>query len=132
MVKTFSIVVSFLVLFQSLNLDLGDLAHIDEFLEHAEYHSEKYGDNLFVFISKHYGELQVEHSQDHQEEQKEHEELPFMNHCCTHVFTAYVVSKIQLPLLKKDSIAAFTANFHYLDNYSFFEKSDIFQPPKQA
>lgn len=132
MAKIFSIVVSILVLFQSFNLDLGDLAHIDDLLEHAELHSEKYGDNFIVFISKHYGELQEKHSQDHQEEQKEHEELPFTNHCCTHVFTAYVVSKIQLSNLKTGPVADFTANFYYLDNYSTFEKSDIFQPPKQA
>lgn len=132
MAKVFSIALSFLVLIQSFNLDLGDLAHIDDLFEHANFHSEKYGDNFLVFISKHYGELQEEHTQDHQEEQKEHEELPFTNHCCSHLFTDYVLYKIQLPILKAGPIADYTANFYYFDNYSSLEKFDIFQPPKQA
>jgi len=132
MAKVFSIALSFLVLFQSFSLDLSDLAHIDELLEHAEFHSEKYGDNFLVFISKHYGELQEEHSQNNQEEKKEHEELPFTHNCCSHLFTAYVINKIQIPILKKGPVADYTSNFYYLDNYASFEKFDIFQPPKQA
>ena len=113
-------------------MNLGDLTHIDELLEHAEFHSEKYGDNFLVFISKHYGELQEEHSQNNQEEKKEHEELPFSHHCCSHIFTAYVINKIQIPILKKGPVVDYTSNFYYLDNYASFEKYDIFQPPKQA
>ena len=132
MAKLFSISLSFLVLFQSFNLDLADLTHIDELLVHAQFHSEKYGDTFLVFISKHYGELQKEHLQDQEGEQKEHEELPFNHHCCSHVFTAYVLNKTQIPELKTEQIADYTANFHYLDSYSSFEIFDIFQPPKQA
>jgi len=132
MAKVFSIALSFLVLFQSFNLDLSDLAHIDELLEHAEYHAEKYGDNFLVFISKHYGEMQKEHSRDHQEEKQEHEELPFTQLFCSHVFTANVIDKIKIPPLKTCPIVDFKTNFYYLDNYSFFEKPDIFQPPKRA
>jgi hypothetical protein len=132
MAKILSITLSFLVLFQSFNLDLSDLAQIDELLEHAEFHSEKYGDNFLEFISKHYGELQKEHSRDHQEEKQEHEELPFTQHCCTHAFTAFVLTKIQLPELKTNGLVDFTANFYYLDNYASIEKFDIFQPPKKA
>ena len=132
MAKIFSISLSFLVLFQSFNVNLGDLTHIDELLEHAEFHAEKYGDNFLVFISKHYGELQEEHSQENQEEKKKHDELPFTHHCCSHVFTAYVINKIQIPILKKGPVADYTSNFYYLDNYASFEKFDIFQPPKLA
>ena len=132
MAKVFSIALSFLILIQSFNMNLGDLTHIDELLEHAEFHSEKYGDNFLVFISKHYGELQEEHSQNNQEEKKEHEELPFSHHCCSHIFTAYVINKIQIPILKKGPVVDYTSNFYYLDNYASFEKYDIFQPPKQA
>lgn len=132
MAKFFSIGLSVLVLLQSLNLDLDDLTHMDELLEHAQFHSEKYGDNFFVFISKHYGELQKEHSQDHHEEHKQHEDLPFNNTCCSHVSTLYVVNKIQIPAIIVTPLVDYTANFYYSDNYSFLEKSDIFQPPKQA
>ena len=77
--KLFSIFFSFLMLFQSVNINVCDISQIDEFIEHAQFHKEKYGDNFFVFISKHYGNLSVEHSKKHQEEKKEHENLPF-NH----------------------------------------------------
>lgn len=132
MAKVFSIALSFLVLFQSFSLDLSDLAHVDELLEHAQFHSEKYGDNFLLFISKHYGELQKEHSKNHKEEKQEHEELPFTNQCCSHAFTAYVLNKIQIPALKSCPIVHFKANFYYLDNYSSIEKFDIFQPPKHT
>ena len=132
MAKIFSIALSFLVLFQSFNVNLGDLTHIDELLEHAEFHAEKYGDNFLVFISKHYGELQEEHSLNNQEENKEHEELPFTHHCCSHLFTAYVINKIQTSILRTGPVADYTANFYYLDNYASFEYFEIFQPPKHS
>lgn len=132
MAKFFSIGLSFLVLFQSFNLDLGDLSKLDELMEHAQFHSEKYGDNFFVFLSKHYGELQEEHSQDHEEEHNDHEELPFTNPCGSHVYSVYVVNKFQIPAISANTVADYKANFFYLVNYSFLEKSDIFQPPKQV
>lgn len=130
MAKFFSILLSTLVLFQSFNLDLSDMAHVDELIEHAQFHSEKYGDNFIVFISKHYGEMEKEHKADHQEENEEHEKLPFTHHCCSHVFTVYVMNKMQLPELKTGPVADYTSNFYYLENYSFLGKPDIFQPPK--
>jgi hypothetical protein len=132
MAKLASIALSFLILTQSFNMDLGDLAHIDDLLEHAEFHSEKYGDNLLVFISKHYGELQNEHNQNHQDEKKEHEELPFTHQSCSHAFTAFVLNRFEIQILKTDPVADSTTNFHYLENYSSLEKTDIFQPPRQA
>lgn len=130
MAKILSLGLSFLVLFQSFNLDLGDLSKLDELMEHAQLHSEKFGDNFIVFLSKHYGELQKEHLQDHGEEHKGHEELPFTNPCCSHVYSVYVVNKFQIPAITTNAVADYKANFFYLVNYSFLEKSDIFQPPK--
>jgi len=132
MVKLFSLALSVLVLIQSFSLDIKDLAHIDELIEHANFHSEKYGDNFLVFISKHYGELEKEHKQDHQEEKKEHEELPFSHHCCSHVNSAFVLAKNEIPVIKNQPDIGKRANFHYLENYSSLEKFDIFQPPKAA
>ncbi len=132
MTKIASIALSFLILIQSFNMDLGDLVHVDDLMEHAEYHSEKYGDDFLVFISKHYGELQEEHNQDHQDEKKKHEELPFTHHCCSHAFTALVLNRFEMQVLKTEPVADSTTNFHYLDNYSSLEKSDIFQPPQQV
>ncbi len=58
---------------------------LDELIEHAQFHKQEYGDTFFVFPSKHYGELKAEHSKNHQEEQKDHEQLPFQ--CHGHIIT---------------------------------------------
>ena len=60
---------------QSIGIHLSDLVQLDEFIEHAQFHSKEYGDNVFVFISKHYGELKAEHDAQHKEEQEEHQQL---------------------------------------------------------
>ena len=62
MVKFVSIAASFLILIQSFNICISDLVDLSELIEHAKFHSEKYGDNLFVFLSKHYGELEADHN----------------------------------------------------------------------
>ena len=132
MSKFLAIGLSVVILFQGLRLDVGDLAHMDELLEHARFHADKYGDNFFVFLSKHYGELQEEHTQDHQEEQKEHEKLPFNNTYCSHVLTVYVVNRFEMKVNMATPEVDYTTNFLYLDNYVFLEKTDIFQPPQLA
>ena len=53
MSSIFSILLSFVILVQGFGLHVNDIAQLDEFIEHAEYHSEQYGDNVIVFISKH-------------------------------------------------------------------------------
>ncbi len=132
MSKYLSISLSILILIQSFGMDFRDLAHIDDLIEHAQFHSDKYGDNFLVFLSKHYGALEEEHSQDHQEEKQDHEQLPFNNHCCSNSIVVYMVNKLQVPVVNTVPVFNYTTNFYYLDNYSFLEKSDIFQPPKQA
>lgn len=113
-------------------MDFRELMHIENLIEHAQLHSEKYGDNFLVFLSKHYGELQSEHSQEHQEEKKDHEELPFNHQCCSQSVMVYMMPKFQVPVIKTVPVMDYAIDFYYRDNYSFLEKSDIFQPPKQA
>lgn len=128
--KLFSILMSYMVLLQSFTIDLGDIAQFDELLEHASFHYQKYGDNFFVFVSKHYGELQNKHNKEHQEEKKEHEQLPFNHQSCSHYFMAFVLTTAHVPLLKLDPFMDTSPDFFYRESYSLFEKTDIFQPPK--
>ena len=62
---------------QCFGLSIKDIGQIDELIEHAQMHNQEYGDNIFVFISKHYGELKAAHEKEHQEEKEDHEKLPF-------------------------------------------------------
>ncbi|MBT8282842.1 MAG: hypothetical protein KJO86_03815 [Muriicola sp.] len=131
--KLLSILSAILILFQSFNISLGELAQFDEFMEHASFHKEQYGDSLFVFISKHYGELKGEHEKNHQEEQQEHENLPFQNHSGTHqLLNAFVLFANFLPAKKIDLSAEKGENFYYLQGDSSAYTSGVFQPPRHA
>ncbi|WP_111623336.1 hypothetical protein [Arenibacter echinorum] len=130
MSKLFSITLSILLLFQSFNLDMVDVAQLDDFLTHAQFHKQKYGDNLFVFISKHYGELKTQHDLEHREEQKDHEELPFNHQTCSHYSNAFVLNGADFMVPKTPQVADTSSNFFYQESYGQLENSDIFQPPK--
>ncbi len=131
--KLLSVLSAFLILFQSLNIGLGDLSRIDEFLEHASFHNEEYGDSLLVFISKHYGELKAEHEEQHQEEQEQHQNLPFQNQSCTHhTVNAFVMVTTISPWEKIESSGEEGGHFFYLQKDCQGFRSGVFQPPKYS
>lgn len=111
---------------------MREFAHLGQLVAHAQFHAEKYDDDIMVFLSKHYGELAPEHSKDHQEEKKAHDELPFNHYCSSYTPMAFVIHIFNVPPIQTVPILNRTLDFFYLDNYSFLEKSDIFQPPQHA
>jgi len=132
MSRLMAFLLSSMILVQSVNIDSDDIMQLDELIEHAEFHLEEYGDNFFVFLSKHYGELKAEHSKKHQEEQKDHEQLPFQ--CQGHVLTI-MDFVLQHSLLETKSLEVpdgNETNFHYLTSLSSLHKKDLLQPPKQV
>lgn len=128
MSKLFSISLSLIIVFQSIGITFVDIVQIDEFIEHAKFHSEEYGDNVFVFISKHYGKLKVDHEKQHQEEKEEHEQLPFQNQYVSITFFTMFLAKTEF------DIFCFTKynpnNFYYREPFSFLHSKDLFQPPR--
>ncbi|MGB5942688.1 MAG: hypothetical protein WBG71_07380 [Leeuwenhoekiella sp.] len=122
-----------IVLAQSFNLSLSDVVHFDDLLKHYEYHQETFGDNLFVFLSKHYGEHKAEHIANHQEEREDYEKLPFEHHCCVHTVIPFVnTPNTGLPIPKITPDDREQSNFYYQNTYSFSEKHSVFQPPRFA
>jgi hypothetical protein len=85
-----------------------------------------------VFLSKHYGELKAEHSKNHQEEQKDHEQLPFQ--CQVHVSSVIAFIYPQSVFFSNDLEILNTTefNFHYLNFYSSLHEEELLQPPKQG
>lgn len=132
MTRFVSIWLAMTILFQSANFGMEDMLKMDVLLEHAKFHSEKYGDDFFVFISKHYGEQEAEHSEEHGEEKKDHEQLPFNHQSCSHSLVEFVLNRMDSPLPKLGQDHTTSSNFFYKEPYSLFEKSNIFQPPRQA
>ena len=133
MIKLVSILAALLILIQSFNISFGDIAQLDELLEHAAFHKTEYGDNIFVFISKHYGELKADHNKKHQEEKEDHEKLPFENHSSSqHALNAFVLFETLTPRHKIDVIRIKSISFFYLHGDSSSHESGIFQPPRNV
>ncbi|MEP3208215.1 MAG: hypothetical protein ABJN95_03450 [Maribacter sp.] len=132
MFKITSITVSLLILVQSFNIHFKDIVELDELFEHAQFHAEEYGDNFLVFISKHYGELKAEHSQNHQEEKEEHEQLPFQHQCQTALLSAFVLNQTPDYPLEIDLALGLDSNFFYQASYHSLTQEELLQPPRQA
>lgn len=128
--KLFSILLSSIILLQSLGVRYTDIEQLDELIEHAQFHSEQYGDGLLVFLSKHYGELKAEHQRDHQEEKNDHEKLPF-NHFSTSSSVADMVINPFKTELNHFEIVAFNVSFfYYQEPISSLHAEGILQPPR--
>lgn len=130
--KLFSILLSCVILLQSFGMHIDDLVQIDEFIAHAQFHSEQYGDNVLVFISKHYGELKTAHDKEHQEEKEDHEQLPFQHQS----HTTYVMDfnlNFKVPELSTLDVLEFRIfNFHYQAPLSTLHSEGILQPPRHG
>tara|TARA_R100000750_G_scaffold62594_1_gene56832 strand:- start:3877 stop:4275 length:399 start_codon:yes stop_codon:yes gene_type:complete len=132
MKSLFAISFSFLVLFQSVGIGMQDILLLGRLVQHAEYHSENYGDDFFTFVEKHYGSLKTEHQQNHKEEDQEHEELPFQHISCHHASTDVVLVPFDISIVKVEINTQPSHSFDYENLYSSLEKFSIFQPPKFA
>ena len=130
MEKLFSIAFSFLIVFQSFNIHFGDIVKFNDFLEHAEMHSENYGDDFFVFLSKHYGELKESHKEQHQKEEENHSHTPINHDCNSQIQSSFVLNSFLLTIKNSNKEIEKSTIFYYQDKFSSFEKQKIFQPPQ--
>lgn len=117
---------------QSHGLNFNDITQIDEFIEHAQFHSEQYEDNVFVFISKHYGDLKAGHNKEHEEEKEDHEELPFHHRSHISSITVFVVNNLKIELNTPVFTAFSTHTFFYQESLSSLHLEGLFQPPRQS
>ena len=132
MSKLFSIALSLIILIQSLGLGACDIVKVDEFIAHAQFHNKTYGDSVFVFIAKHYGNQKVEHEKEHQEEKQDHEQLPFQHQ--SHISTIIAI------VLNTDASELKTVEFSELRKHKFYYQAPssslhsegLFQPPRQS
>lgn len=111
---------------------MSDIFLFGRFMEHAEYHSDNYGDDFSTFFEKHYGALKTEHQKNHNEEKQEHQELPFQHISCHHITTDIVIVPFEIAIIKDDLFIEQSHTFYYQNLYSSLEKVSIFQPPKSA
>ena len=127
-----AISLSFLVFVQSVGLSISDIFLFSDLVEHVKYHSEEYGDDYFTFFEKHYGDLKTEHQKAQNEENSQHEKLPFQHNNCNHLLAEVVLIGYNLPLGKSVVFNTVDPHFYYQNLYSFLERASIFQPPQAA
>ncbi len=132
MKKVLTIGTALLIFLQSINIHFNDLLELDKFVEHYKFHVDEYGDNLLVFMSKHYGELKSSHNEQHQEEQKDHEQLPFQHQSQCPQLLAFVLEAEPLFQSRTEIPANNLDNFHYQISYSPIWVDGPFQPPRHT
>lgn len=112
-----------------MHIGWEDIMQVDELIEHAQFHKQEYGDGFFVFLSKHYGELKTEHNKKHQEEQNDHEQLPFQGQVLS--LTVFLLQNSLLEVETLYTVDSTESNFHYRSSFSTLHKKGLLQPPKQ-
>ena len=115
-----------------MNVSAKDIIQMDEFIEHAQFHYEEYGDDLFAFISKHYGDQKEEHQKNQQHEKSQHEQLPFNHHLGAHTSTIFITDFIEKERISAPIGSLLSHHFFYLISATSIAAADIFQPPKIA
>ena len=124
----FAILLASLLLSQSTSIRFSDLAAIDDMIEHAQYHKEAYGDSWFTFFQKHLGSESEMHL--HHEHEEKHQNLPNHEQLLT-ASVPFVILTECLPTFNlQATIPPTQVYFTYVENYSYTDLSDIFQPPR--
>ena len=130
MSKIIVVIYSFLILFQSFNINLEDLSKFGALLEHAKYHKTAYGDSFLEFLSEHYGSDRTSHEEKH----GEHHDLPFKDHhhlVCP-INTHFILTPHLMYTVHHQEFIENATHFFYNEPFSSFEKPTFFQPPKIA
>lgn len=123
--RLYTLALSIIMLTQSMGFGLDDIINLKILFEHYEMHKAEYGDTLYSFFEKHYGDQRKEHDGMHDE----HEKLPF-SHANVHLATVYI-TPLSFEVLKNETSPIHKGDsFFYTDNYNFTQRADIFQPPR--
>ncbi len=133
MIRLTSILLSALMLLQSLHFGVSDLLQLDDFMQHVRYHQEEFGDSFLTFLSKHYGDQKEKHQQDKREEQSDHEQLPFqqtLQHMLGHA-QFYVPGRLLWDNPPENGESQ-SHKFYYLSQSPTVHTDGIFQPPRLA
>jgi len=127
MFKSLSVILSFSILLQSVNIKIDDFDKIPNLFNHLTQHLEQ-GDSFIEFFSMHYGcELK-----NHKNEHKEHQKLPFKHQNLDgHIQLVLIpsffkISNFELKTFHKKSI------FYYAEPLAHLFSNYIFQPPRTA
>ncbi|GGK49763.1 MULTISPECIES: hypothetical protein [Flavobacteriaceae] len=126
MTKISAIILSLTILFQSFNFDLEDLNNIPALADHISCHLDS-GDSFVDFFEMHYGS----ESNNHEQEHKEHKELPFKHqHLESHFQMVYILCVQNYPF-NFNEVKLETNNFTYKEPTTNLFINNLFQPPQK-
>jgi hypothetical protein len=133
MIRLTSILLSALLLLQSLHFGVSDLLQVDALLQHARYHQEEFGDSFLTFLSKHYGDQKAIHHHDQGEKQPDHDQLPFQQvpQQITGQAPFYVPGRLLWEHLPEHRETQ-TRHFYYHPGIPAVYLGGVFQPPRPA
>ena len=125
--KILAIILSSIILAQSMSFDLCDIDKMPNLINHFVCHI-KAGDSFSEFLDMHYGSLTKKHNGEH----KEHEQLPFKHHQFdTHVQFMFVICNNNYPV-KTTFFKNTERYFSYKEPFTKLFTVNFFQPPKYA
>ncbi len=126
MKKALVVILSFILLFQSLNFKITDVLMISNLVEHIKDHFKK-GDSVAEFIALHYGNKYGSHK----DKDKEHQKLPF--HSDTN--SLYKINFLDFSDKTTNISTEYPSeskHFIYVETFQNLLEHSIFQPPKIA
>ena len=124
--KLGTILLSFTILFQSFNIEIGDVLKISKLIDHITCHIEQ-GDDMLVFFDLHYGDKVALHKDKH----KEHNELPFKHqHIDIHIQYLHTILEEKIAESYTD-LNTVKNNFSYKDPHTNSFINSFFQPPQK-
>ncbi|MFD0932888.1 hypothetical protein ACFQ0R_09810 [Psychroflexus salinarum] len=111
--------------FQPLSLGVLSLINLPDLVEHYQLHKTEYNNSVIEFLDLHYGTQK----QAHEDEHKDHENLPFQQNQSISTNFYFVNSGfLNIDLLKPDE--EIQHNFNYKFGFTLLNETDILQPPK--
>lgn len=124
-----SLSLSILLLLQTVNFGATEVLRMGDLIEHAQLHSQEYGDSFLSFLNKHYGSLKSDHLASHEG----HEKLPFNNDSRTKsTLSVFIFNPRQILKIPVPPTTPRSTEFTYKNSYSSRIDQEIFQPPKSA
>lgn len=130
MLKLSALILSSVILLQSVIFSSSAVVEVANFIEHYSFHKQTQDDSFVEFVSKHYGDLKNQHNQDHPSEHQKHQQLPFNNiNSTSHIFIGIIDFPFENSLVFESS-SDYLNNFRYTDGVSTFNPLDLLQPPR--
>jgi hypothetical protein len=128
--KISSLILSFIILFQSLSFEIMDINKFSNFISDMNCHIQE-GESFAEFISDHYKDNSDPH--EHKgilHEHDDHGELPFKHqHLDNHIQLVFVFFPNDFQTNFEERIAS-NKNFNYREPLSNLFSDSLFQPPR--